>query len=71
MSGLSHSYFPDPKKNSKLVVLENKIQQVQKLLHGMGFKVVTGSYYLGSSIEDAGNHDTWIGGKLRGWEVVV
>ena len=64
--GPGRGYFPEPTK-SILVVKPQSVERATALFQHLGFKIVTGTRYLGGHIGDEGACTEWIESKVAGW----
>ena len=64
--GLLQGYLTEP-TNSILVGAPRIIARAEEFFRGMGIKIVTGSWYLGSFIRDRAANEIWLVEKVHGW----
>ena len=64
--GPGRGYFPEPTK-SILVVKPLSVERATALFQHMGFKIVTGTRYLGGHIGNKAACAQWIQDKVDGW----
>ena len=64
--GPGYGYFPEPRKSIIVVTPEN-LQLAQQSFADEGFKVVTGSRYLGGFIGSKADLEVWLEGKITMW----
>ena len=64
--GPGRGYFPEPTK-SILVVKPQSVDRAKELFQHLGFKVVTGTRYLGGHIGDEAACTQWVDEKVTGW----
>ena len=57
--------------NSILVVALRNVARAKEFFREMGFKVVTGSLYLGGFISNQEVETAWLARKMQGWEDLV
>ena len=62
--------FPEPTK-SILVVKPQSVERATALFQHLGFKIVTGTRYLGGHIGDEAACTEWIDSKVAGWATGV
>ena len=64
--GPGRGYFPEPTK-SILVVKPQSVERATALFQHLGFKIVTGTRYLGGHIGDEAACTDWVESKVDGW----
>ena len=64
--GSGRGYFPEPTK-SILVVKPQMVERAKAQFAHLGFKVVTGTRYLGGHIGDKAACTQWVDEKVMGW----
>eukprot|EP00978_Attheya_sp_CCMP212_P005533 scaffold12431_cov57-Attheya_sp.AAC.8 len=68
--GPARGYFPELSK-SILVVREANLAAAQVAFKDLGFKITTGSRYLGGFIGEAAPQEEWVRGKTDAWATAV
>jgi hypothetical protein len=68
--GPRSGYFPEPSK-SILVVQEHNREKAKAEFRDYGFKIVTGTHYLGGFIGEAAAQKTWLEAKTKDWAEAV
>jgi hypothetical protein len=68
--GPNYGYFPEPSK-SIIVVASHNLEKAKHEFKDLGFKVVTGTRYLGGFIGENEAFNEWIETKTENWEHAV
>ena len=68
--GPARGYYLEPTK-SILVVAPGNVSRAKEHFRGLGIRVVTGHWYLGSFLGDVSSEREWLGRKIKGWKESV
>jgi hypothetical protein len=68
--GPDYGYYPEPTK-SILVVSTANFARANVEFTDLGFKVTTGSRYLGGFVGEEAGRDTWLEEKIQAWEECI